>query len=113
MAITRGRVRGSAIPGVRVYYKPALRATIFRPPNVDRVSFRVLEINKKLIDLRERPEHPARKCGAPVGRKPLREFLACLSKEMMAIIKPLPLAELAPAYRELVEKKKVVVKGTR
>lgn len=111
MAITLGRVRGSAIPGVRVYFKPTLSKVIFRPPNVNRTSANVLKINKALVALTDSPSHPARICGAPRGRKPLRQFLSCLSKEMMKIIKPLPTAELREDYAALVAAEKVMVKG--
>ena len=111
MAITLGRVRGSAIPGVRVYFKPTLGKVIFRPPNVNRTSANVLRINKALIDLKDSPSHPARICGAPKGRRPLRDFLSCLSAEMMKVIKPLPVGELREDYRRLVEAEKVLVKG--
>ena len=80
--ITAGRVRGSAIPGVRVYYKPSLRKVVFRPNNVIRSSDYVLKINSQLEALRDKPEHPVRKCKG----KPWNEFIACLKKEMKATI---------------------------
>jgi hypothetical protein len=104
-------VRGSAIPGVRVYFKPTLSKVIFRPPNVNRTSANVLKINKALVALKGSASHPATKCGATRGRKPLRQFLSCLSAEMMAIIKPLPTAELREDYAKLVAAEKVMVKG--
>ena len=82
--ITAGRVRGSAIPGVRVYYKPSLRKVVFRPNNVIRSSDYVLKINEKLEALRGSPEHPARKCKG----KPWNEFIQCLKTEMDKVVNP-------------------------
>jgi len=82
LGATRGRVRGTAIPGTRVYYKPALRKVVFRPSNVIRSSERVLKINEQLEALRGRPEHPAKKCKG----LPWDQFIACLKKEMKAAI---------------------------
>jgi ATP-dependent protease HslVU (ClpYQ) ATPase subunit len=111
MAITLGRVRGTAIPGTRIYFKPTLGKIVFRPNNVNRTSANVLKINKILIGLAGSASHPATKCGATKGRKPLRMFLSCLRKEMMAIIKPLPTSELREDYAKLVANEKVLVKG--
>lgn len=80
--ITAGRVRGSAIPGVRVYYKPSLRKIVFRPNNVIRSSDRVIAINEKLEALRGSPNHPAKKCKG----KPWGEFIQCLKTEMKTVV---------------------------
>lgn len=111
MAVTLGRVRGTAIPGTRIYFKPTLGKIIFRPNNVNRTSANVLKINKVLIGLAGSASHPAKICGAAKGRKPLRMFLSCLSKEMQKIIKPLPTGELREDYAALVSAQKVLVKG--
>ena len=111
MGITIGRVRGSAIPGVRVYFKPTLGKVIFRPPNVNRTSPNVLKINKVLLALKGSASHPATICGAKKGRMPLRSFLRCLSTEMMKIVKPLPTGELREDYAKLVAAEKVLIKG--
>lgn len=113
MAITLGRVRGTAIPGTRIYFKPTLSKIVFRPTNVNRTSTNVLAINRKLIDLKGSGSHPAKVCGAAKGRKPLRMFLSCLRTEMMKIIKPLALTSLRADYAALVSAEKVLVHGTR
>jgi hypothetical protein len=111
MAVTLGRVRGTAIPGTRIYFKPTLGRIVFRPNNVNRTSANVLKINKSLIALKGSASHPAKICGAAKGRRPLRDFLRCLSGEMMKVIKPLPTAELREDYAALVSAEKVLVKG--
>jgi hypothetical protein len=73
LGATRGRVRGTAIPGTRVYYKPSLRKIVFRPSNVIRSSEKVIEINKKFAAIK-----PATACKG----KPWDEFIACLSKQL-------------------------------
>lgn len=79
LGATRGRVRGTAIPGTRVYYKPSLRKIVFRPSNVIRSSEKVIAINKKL---RAAPTKPATACKG----KPWDEFVACLSEELKKIV---------------------------
>lgn len=85
LGATRGRTRITSIPGARVFYKPSLGKVVFRPTNVIRSSEKVLEINKKLEDLRGKAEHPARKCKG----KPWREFIDCLRDEMKKVVTPL------------------------
>ena len=75
---TTGRVRGTAIPGTRVFYKPAMGKVIFRPTNVVRSSDKVIEINKQLLSLRGSPEHPAKVCKG----LPWKEFVRCMSEQM-------------------------------
>jgi len=70
---TRGRVRGTAIPGTRVYYKPSLRKIVFRPTNVIRSSDRVIAVNEKFAAIK-----PASACKG----KPWMEFVDCLSKQL-------------------------------
>jgi hypothetical protein len=77
---TKGRTRITAIPGTRVYYKPALGKVVFRPTNVIRSSSKVIERNKLLIEAKEKP---ATKCKG----KPWRQFIDCLSKEMKGLKK--------------------------
>ena len=73
LGATRGRVRGTAIPGTRVYYKPSLRKVVFRPVNVIRSSEKVLAINEKFAAIK-----PASACKG----KPWMEFVACLSEQL-------------------------------
>lgn len=70
---TRGRVRGTAIPGTRVYYKPALRKVVFRPSNVIRSSDKVIAINKKFATIK-----PASACKG----LPWDAFIKCLSDQL-------------------------------
>jgi len=67
---TTGRVRGTAIPGTRVYYKPALGKIVFRPTNVIRSSDRVIQRNKNFATIK-----PAASCKG----KPWKEFIKCMS----------------------------------
>jgi hypothetical protein len=78
LGATAGKVRGTSIPGTRVFFRPSMGKVIFRPTNVIRSSTRVIERNKRLIAA---PVKPATKCKG----KPWKEFIACLSKEMKAI----------------------------
>jgi hypothetical protein len=84
--LTRGRVRGSNIPGVRPYYKGALRKVVFRPVNVIRSSDRVIAINQKLEEVRGTDRAPARKCKG----RPWAQFVECLRDEMKKLVQPLP-----------------------
>jgi hypothetical protein len=79
LGATRGRVRGTSIPGTRVYFKPSMGKVIFRPTNVIRSSKKVTAINEKLIAA---PTKPATACKG----KPWKEFVACLSKKMKEIV---------------------------
>ena len=74
---TPGRVRN--LLGVsRIYYKPSLGKFVIRKPGVIRRSDKVLAINRKV-----RANPPAKKCKG----KPWDEFVACLSREMEAVVK--------------------------
>jgi hypothetical protein len=75
---TRGRTRGTAIPGTRVFYKPSLRKVVFRPTNVIRSSDKVISQNAKLEALRGKDEHPVRQCKG----KPWPKFIECLKEKM-------------------------------
>ncbi|MGQ9469768.1 MAG: hypothetical protein ACUVTD_08140 [Nitrososphaerales archaeon] len=68
----------------RPYYKPSLRKVIMRHPGVLRRSADVLAINAVLKGLAGKPEHPSYKCGGLAWP----ERIACLKREMAAVIKP-------------------------
>lgn len=72
LGVTAGRVRGTAIPGTRVYYKPSLRKIVFRPTNVIRSSEKVIERNKRFA---------AKKPAVGCKGKPWQQFVKCLSEE--------------------------------
>ena len=78
LGATRGRVRGTAIPGTRVYYKPSLRKVVFRPVNVIRSSEKVIAINKKFATIK-----PASACKG----LPWDEFVKCLSEQLKGKLK--------------------------
>ena len=93
---TRGRTRITAIPGTRVYYKPSLGKIVFRPTNVIRSSEKVIEINKKLLALKGKAEHPAKVCATKLrreGKTGWANFIKCLSDEMKKVITPVKPAE--------------------
>ena len=75
LGATAGRVRGTSIPGTRVFYRPSLGKIVFRPTNVIRSSTKVIERNKKLI---AKEVKPATACKG----KPWKEFIKCLSTKM-------------------------------
>jgi hypothetical protein len=79
---TRGRVRGTSIPGTRVFYRPSLGKVVFRPTNVIRSSDKVLAINAKLAAVRGTDRAPARQCKG----KPWREFVDCLKDAMRSVV---------------------------
>lgn len=81
---TEGRVRGTSVPGTRVFYRPSLGKIVFRPTNVIRSSDRVIDINDELRDLADSPNHPAKICK---GRG-WKEFIKCMKKEMKKAVKP-------------------------
>jgi len=83
MVRTYGRVEQTVFDN-RVYYKPALRKPVIRSKGVNRVSKKVLEINKQLEALRGSPEHPARLCKG----KPWKDFVKCLKAKMDEVIHP-------------------------
>ncbi len=78
---TAGRVRGTAIPGTRVFYRPSLGKIVFRPINVIRSSIKVLARNKKLEDLRGTEKVPSKICKG----KSWKDFVYCLKVEMKKI----------------------------
>jgi len=77
-------VRGTGIPGTRVFYRPSLGKVIFRPIDVIRSSKKVQAINKKLEDLAGTANHPVTKCKG----QSWKPFVACLKKEMKLAVKP-------------------------
>jgi hypothetical protein len=74
---TAGRVRGTAIPGTRVYFKPSIGKVVPRPTNVIRSSDAVLAVNKILEEMKKE-DLPAKKCAG----KPWKQFVKCLKEEM-------------------------------
>jgi hypothetical protein len=78
---TSGRVRGTMIPGTRVFYRPSMGKIIFRPINVIRSSDKVLARNEKLRKLRGTGKAPPSLCKG----KGWKEFVSCLSTEMTKI----------------------------
>ena len=78
---TAGRVRGTSVPGTRIFYRPSLGKIVFRPTNVIRSSDKVLARNEKLARLRGTGNAPPSKCK---GRG-WKEFVSCLKTEMKKI----------------------------
>ncbi|MFH1483336.1 MAG: hypothetical protein ABIG98_03670 [Chloroflexota bacterium] len=69
---TAGRVRGTSIPGTRVFYRPSLGKIVFRPTNVIRSSDKVIARNEKFA---------AAKIATRCKGRGWKEFVACLSVE--------------------------------
>lgn len=69
---TAGRVRGTSIPGTRVFYRPSLGKIVFRPTNVIRSSDKVIARNEKFA---------AAKIATRCKGRGWKEFVKCLSVE--------------------------------
>ncbi|MCD6361229.1 MAG: hypothetical protein J7M38_10225 [Armatimonadetes bacterium] len=90
---TRGRVR--QLGSVRFYIKDSLGKIIVRKAGVIRRSKAVKQINEKLENLRDSPDHPAHKCG---GRG-WDDFIACLRSEMKRVVTPIYTGAPMPSSR--------------
>lgn len=86
LGTTYGHVKQSAAVN-RVYFKPTYKKWIARFPGVTRRSTKVLKINEVLYNLKDSPNHPARKCKGKEGPRPWPEFAACMSKELSELLK--------------------------
>ena len=90
---TRGRTR--QLGPVRFYVKDSLGKIIVRKAGVIRRSKAVKQINEKLENLRDSPDHPAHKCGG----QGWDDFIKCLQAEMKRVVTPIYTGAPQPSRR--------------